>query len=141
MTPSKRRFVIEAVEAIWEVQVRDEAGTTELLTLPVFPTALKPGRGPGFLVWTKLVDKGIPGLEAQWCSGRFKILAITPSEFALFFEGTGGCKALQVGAVDELKIAATEHKRDYRPPVAPVINHPEPLLNELRSGARRRQNG
>jgi hypothetical protein len=138
ISSARSRFVIESIEPIWQVQVRDAS---------VFPTALKPGTGPGYLVWMRVLDEGVSGIEARWSTGIYTILAITLSEFALFFEGKKAgsrllqkCKVLQVGAVDELKIAASEHKRNIRPSAAAPFDHPE-LQNELPSGKRSHQNG
>jgi len=80
------------------------------------PASVADPREIGQLYWQPVVDGRVPGLEASWCRGKFKILAVTRSLSGLFFESSERCQFLKLGSIDHLKSVALTHKCDFRSP-------------------------
>lgn len=80
------------------------------------PASAAAPRVIGQLYWQPVVDGRVPGIEAPWCRGKFKILTVTRSLFGLFFESNECCQFLKLGSIEHLKSVAISHKCDFRSP-------------------------
>lgn len=79
------------------------------------PASAAPPREIGQLYWQPVHGR-VPGIEAPWCRGKFKILTVTRSLFGLFFESNERCHFLKLGSIEHLKFVALTHKCDFRSP-------------------------
>lgn len=68
----------------------------------------------GQLYWQPTVSERVPGIEAPWCRGKFKILTVTRSLSGLFFESNENCRFLRLGSIEHLKSVALTHKCEFR---------------------------
>lgn len=110
------RFIIDGIHATgWTARVRD-SDSSEIRELtfddddatPISPRAAAE-ESAGGLTWQACDDLGIRGLVSSgWGDGWFKILQVTKTCFALFYEWEGGYESIEVGELLALMRVAAQ---------------------------------
>ncbi len=114
----KPRYIIESIELdAWSAVVRDDGSHS--IVGSATTNSLRPGPGPGDLVWERGCEGELPALRASWGTGNFLILPISSVMFGLFFALPERDQPLAVGSVEGLKHAAPSHKSMFAPPPPP----------------------